>query len=193
MPKEGMRTDPGVGGGKAVSRERTVLGTGASRQPPGAPVAPIVVLAPTREKTVLGVAPPVRTAALRPPAREISQQEPAPEGWDLPPASTDAVSVPAILESPRARASAQEQGREPSIAIDLSELERSTRGLTVDPSVSEASLVAAGVPRRRGRGWLALLVLAVLAAAGGLGYLHRDRVQPIVMKWEKQLVAAWPR
>jgi hypothetical protein len=58
--------------------------------------------------------------------------------------------------------------RDPSIAVDLSEL---------DASPKEPSLVAAGVPRHRGR--KLLLVLAVVAAAGAAGYVERAQLRPL--------------
>jgi hypothetical protein len=190
----GERTDHGVGGGKTVSRERTVLGTGASRQQTEAAAAPIVVLAPIREKTVLGVAPPSPGAAPSPPKRETSMQEPSPEGWDLPeapPAQRAEMSLATVIVSePATHAPAAQPApmRDPSIAVDLSELERTTnaRGRP-GAAETEPSLVPAGVPRRRGRAWL--LVLVVVTLVGGLGYAQRNKVQPVLQRLQIRLAA----
>jgi hypothetical protein len=42
------------------------------------------------------------------------------------------------------------------------------------PPISEELLAAAGVPRRRGRTWLVLLLLLAMVGAGV--YLYRDRI-----------------
>jgi hypothetical protein len=192
----GERVDPGVGAAKTVSRERTMLGTGLSRPESEVRAAPVVVLAPTRERTVLGVAPPSHAAATRPPAREVSSQEPAPEGWDLPePAAPKAEDQPwgpaALLDGVNAKALKTNHAafRDPSIAIDLSELERSGNAQAdVGSARSEPSGVPAGVPRHRRRFWLMLPV--VLALAAGLGYARRDKLQPLLRKWRPVLTGA---
>jgi Tfp pilus assembly protein PilZ len=189
----GERTDPGVGGGQTASRERTVLGTGIAQHDSDAPAAPILVLAPARERTVLGVAPPEPAAAAVPPARETSQGEPAPEGWDLPePVALQAERRPATpvvvsdrIEAHRPRKE-QAAPREPSVAIDLSEFESGAKSQVVVRSAGrEPSLVAAGVPRRRGRAWLLAMLVVVLAA--GLGYAQRDKLQPLLKNWLQPL------
>ena len=189
----GDRTDPGVGGGQTVSRERTVLGTGIAQHESDAAAAPILVLAPARERTVLGVAPPEPAAAAVSPARETSQGEPAPEGWDLPEAATlQAETRPAtpVIVSDRIEAHVARKEpaapREPSVAIDLSEFESGAKSQVVVGSAGrEPSLVAAGVPRRRGRAWLMAMLVVVLA--GGLCYAQRDRVRPLVTNWLRPL------
>jgi hypothetical protein len=179
-PEDRQRTDPGVGGSKTVSRERTMLGTGSTQQKTEAAAAPIVVLAPTREKTVLGVAPPGAAPAARPPAKETSQQEPSPEGWDLPEAEGAEPAEPPLDAFP--------VEPEASIAIDLVRPRTSSsvpapapaRAPALAPEDSESSLVPAGVPRRRGRVWLLLILVVALAA--GLGYVRRDSLRPILKR-----------
>jgi hypothetical protein len=190
----GERTDHGVGGRKIVSRERTALGVGASQWQHEAPTAPVVMLYPVRERTVLGVAPPSDAAAPSLPARETSMQEPAAEGWDAPEAPSPPAETPPptarVAEVPETRTPKEQPARmrDPSIAIDLSELERapSSKG-AAGATESEPSLVPAGVPRRRGRPWLVFLALIALAA--GLGYARRDKVQPQLQRWRMWLVA----
>jgi hypothetical protein len=128
-----------------------------------------------REKTILGVAPVQKATAARDPIREASQQEPPPEGWDLP--------EPATI--PR---SAMPTQRDPSIAIDLSELEVAPSDrVAARPTTGERSLVPAGVPRRHGFAWfMALLVLALAV----VGYVQRDTLLPLVKNWELRLMGS---
>jgi hypothetical protein len=187
MPKHDDRnepTDPGLGKRQGPSREATVLGVGLA--PPGeAPAAPVVVLAPTpREKTVLGVGlegadrgrPPLEAAAPRVVAAERSASG---DGvWDL-----SRPKNPAPAPAP-----------EPSIAVDLSEFSAREpariQPARMQPAAapryesSEISLSAAGLPRRRRWGWL--LVLALIALAGGVGYTERGR-------WRPAFDAQWKR
>ncbi|HEX8796925.1 MAG TPA: hypothetical protein VF765_38500 [Polyangiaceae bacterium] len=117
-------------------------------------------MALTRERTVLGVggpepAPkPTRGRAALP-----SVPEPPPEdGWESP-SEEQAAANP---ESPAVP--------ERSLPIELV-----TKRAEVEPPVpSEASLVAAGLPRRRSRAWLAIVV--VLLAAGCAAYFFRARI-----------------
>jgi hypothetical protein len=131
-----------------------------------APAKPILAVAPTRERTVLGVGP----AQVRPPAREPSGQEPPPEGWDLPEPSgapvVHEVAKPAPHAAP-APAPPAAPAPEPSLALDLVVAKRAAKPF------SEASLAAAGVPRPRGRGWLAALVVIALLAGGAYAERHR--------------------
>jgi Tfp pilus assembly protein PilZ len=194
----GERTDPGVGGGKTVSRERTVIGTGISPHQSDAPAAPILMSAPARERTVLGVAPPGAAAAAVPPAREPSQEEPPPEGWDLPePVAAQAEAAPAtpavVSDRREAYAPRKEQAapREPSVAIDLSEFDSEAKGqVVVGPTGTEPSLVAAGVPRHRGRAWLMAMVVVALAA--GFGYARRDKLQALLKNWQASMTPPTP-
>jgi uncharacterized protein (TIGR02266 family) len=155
------RTEPGTGGTKTPAREPTVLGVG-SAQTPLAPAAPIIAVAPTRERTVLGVGTP--NLAPKPgatPAGRPSVPEPPPEeDWE--PAKEDqaAAELDALLAAEPER----------SLPIELV----TTRAKVEPPAPSEASLVAAGVPRRRSRLWLAVLV--VLLAAGCAAYFLRARI-----------------
>jgi len=189
------RTVPGAGGAKVPARERTMLGVGTTT--PAAQVdeaaRPIIAVAATREKTTMGVgvdsvpavpvvpvavaavsAAPVvtvaETAAVAdgPPvkmrAREPSGGMPPEEGWDEP--AVDAMA-------PTALAPAMDK----SIAIDLVP-KKPERPAAPETPPSEASLAAAGVPRRRrGRRWLVFLVL-LAAASGGL-YVARQRVPAV--------------
>jgi hypothetical protein len=169
-----------VGSARGPSREKTVLGVGvaAAGNASEAAVAPVVVLAPKRERTVLGVAPGPAPAGPQAPRREISLQEPPPpEGWDLPePAPPEPErSIPLDLVPGRRTGAAAEAPpapaptRDPSVAVDLSEL---------DSNAKEPSLVAAGLPRHRGRKLLVLL--AVVAAAGAVGYVQRAHLRPLL-------------
>jgi uncharacterized protein (TIGR02266 family) len=151
------RTEPGTGGAKTPAREPTVLGVGSAQTPQAA--APIIAVAPTREKTVLGVGSPEAA-----PRRTIRRGEPSlgvppPEdGWES--ASDDRSA--AEPESPPMP--------ERSMPIELV----TTKAKVEAPLPSEASLVAAGVPRRRSRMWPAVLV--VLLAAGCAAYFFRARI-----------------
>jgi len=194
----GERTDPGMGGGQTVSRERTVLGTGIVQHESDAPAAPILILAPTREKTVLGLAAPGPAAAAMPPAREMSQGEPSPGGWDVPePVALEAetrLATPASVSNRiEAHVPRKEQAapREPSVAIDLSEFESGAKSQVIVGSTGrEPSLVAAGVPRRRGRAWLMAMVVVVLAA--GFGYAQRNKVQMLLKNWQRSMTPPTP-
>ncbi len=137
---------------------------------------------PARERTVLGlgVVPPKAT----PPSRERSVQEPPPEGWDVPDvhdAATKETVVPQIVvqvgaagdEAPRLDLASDREpppapGPEASIALDLvarkkAHVEPAVR--VADVPLSEASLAAAGVPRRRRGGWLMLFLLMIAVTA----------------------------
>jgi uncharacterized protein (TIGR02266 family) len=166
------RTEPGTGGTSAPSRERTVLGVGLSSEPAASPLpaTPIISVAPTREKTVLGVgmagaatAAPAAAPA-KPPARELSVQEPSPEGWDLPEAE--------------AREKPQPLAPEASIAMDLvvKKADPVKPAAAPDPPrpAADALPVLSGVPSRRPRRWPAVLVVLLLVAAGV--YLLRDMI-----------------
>jgi hypothetical protein len=195
----GERTDPGMGSAKGPSREPTRLGVGISQpgQRNDAAVAPVVVLAPKRERTVLGVAPAPVPQRPQPPQRETSLQEPPAEGWDLPegqqaiqteqsvpldlmparrtdgPHLAPPVPVP-YTSAPHAAPVARVPVpiRDPSIAVDLSEL---------DSNEKEPSLLPAGVPRHRGRKFLVFLVfLAVVATAIAVGYVRREELRPLL-------------
>jgi hypothetical protein len=155
LAKSSERTDPGTGGPpRGPSREPTVLGVGGLPEKVGT-VAPVVVLAPSRERTVLGVAPTTAAAAAAskpavkqqpvPAGRERSQQEPPPEDWEpsvpIPLVARAPAPPPQAPAQPEQRTPQQppkqtpEPAREPSVAVDLSEL---------DSRAKEASRAAAG-------------------------------------------------
>jgi hypothetical protein len=160
-------------------------------------VAPVVVLAPTRERTVLGVAPAAVPPSPQVSGRELSLQEPPPpEGWDVPEAQAAEVersipldlvparrsdgpqaappASPQLLQeaAPAPRARVPVPVRDPSVLVDLSELNSS--------SGNEPSLVPAGVPRHRGRRFL--LFLAVILVVAAVGYLRREQLRPL---WDR--------
>ncbi len=157
------------GGTKTPEREPTEPGVGTN-QTPEAPAAPIIAVAPTRERTVLGVGAP--QPAPKPRAVMPSAPEPPPEdGWDAPSQGQVATKV----EGPTL---------DRSLPIALVPAKSKVQPSTAP---SEASLAAAGVPRRRWRRWLA--VLFVLVAAGCAAYFMRTRIPwlgPIIER-----AAAW--
>lgn len=150
---------------------------------------------PARERTELGLGVPARAM---PPSRERSVQEPPPEGWDVHDAATKETVVPQIVlqvgpardETPSPDLASERElprvpGPEASIALDLvarkkADVEPAVRA--ADLPLSEASLTAAGVPRRRGGSWLLLFLLVIAATATGL-YVMRARVP-----WVQRLV-----
>ncbi|HEX8791240.1 MAG TPA: PilZ domain-containing protein [Polyangiaceae bacterium] len=138
------RTDPGTGGTKTPAREPTVMGVGAP-QAQEAPAAPIIAVAPmAREKTVLGMGAP-----------EPSPPEPPVEAPMLD------RSLPIELVATKPKRAPEPKPPEPTPKVEA-------------PEPSEASLAAAGVPRRRGGiGWVLLLLLL---AAGGSAYAFRARI-----------------
>ena len=140
------------------------------------PAKPIPSSLPKREKTVIGMGPSNPAFRFKPPARELSQQEPPAEGWDLPEAAAPT--------------------REPSIAVDLSELDSSAVDLVASkPTGAEPSLVPAGLPRRRrGLVWSVVLV-ALLAGAAYAGYWQRSQLRPLLNSLELRLSALrlWDR
>jgi hypothetical protein len=125
----------------------------------GSPAAPVIAIAPARERTVLGVGPAARPEPGRPRPVMPSAPEPPPEdGWDV----ASKGEEEAKTESPAVP--------ERSLPIALVTAKREV----ASPSPpSEASLAAAGVPRRRSRWWAAILV--ILVAAGCAAYVQRDR------------------
>lgn len=166
MPPErpadsGERTDPGTGGTKTPAREPTVHGVGAAPTQE-APAAPVIAVAPTRERTVLGVgapAPATPTTAKEHRAVAPSVPEPPPEdGWE----------GPGEQQKPETDAA---RALDRSLPIQL--VTTKAKEVAVAPPPSEASLAAAGVPRRRAR-W-PLVVFALAAAACAL-YAMRARV-----------------
>jgi hypothetical protein len=130
----GERTDPGVGGGRAPSRERTVLGVAPDASGSAIP-SPVVLVAPMRERTVVGIAPPPR----RPLPKEISVQDlPAPEGWDVAALTPEAAVEPAEEMPP-----------------------------------------VPDVPRRSRR-WIWILIVAVVGALAAAGYARLSELLPVV-------------
>jgi uncharacterized protein (TIGR02266 family) len=208
-------TDPGTGGSKTPSRERTVMGVGTSDEQ-GVPAAPIVTAAPARERTVLGigsamgVAPGVKPApapsvAVAPemsipielvaarktegaqmgeselPTRRVSvpriEREPSELNWDLvPKGEPEPEPRPEPKPEPRLEAQAAEvkpAAVRPAAAKPAAAKPAAVMPAAVEPPPSEASLAEAGVPRRRGGTWIALLLLL---AIGGAGYAFRSRI-----------------
>jgi len=171
-----------IGGGKARSREPTILGVAVPEQTEAA-VAPVVVPPPPSEKTVLGVGMKGLPGAPRRHARETSVQEPPPEGWDLPqPEQQLPPEPPQATANVAAYLKEYEPKRvpppatDPSVPIDLS----------VPKEQSEPSLVPAAVPRRRGTLWWVLLL--VLAA---VGYVRREQLRPLLIgRWHQVMERA---
>lgn len=163
------RTDPGTGGTKTPARERTVLGVGAP-DTTEALAAPIIAVAATREKTVLGVGTP--QAAVQ----ERDGSEAAPRDAQLgEEAPLMERSVPIELTGARVKA----EGAALASAAATSE--------APVPEPSEASLEAAGVPRRRARIWP--VVLVVLVGAGCAAYAMRARVPWLRVMFERAAAA----
>lgn len=97
---------------------------------------------------------------------------PPEDGWDAP--SED--QAPAVPASPAV----------PERSLPI-ELVTTKAKVSPEPPPSEASLVAAGLPRRRSRAWLAVLV--VLLAAGCATYVFRARIPWVRVAIER--VSAW--
>jgi Tfp pilus assembly protein PilZ len=151
------RTEPGTGGAGVPARERTILGVGTSDST-AAPAAPILSVATSREATVLGVggaAAPSPSAAAQP---EAAAPEPL-----VASEPRDALAVtgapPAAPPAPSPRP--LDVSLDASVALDLV-----VRKPEPPKPISDVSLAAAGVPRRRGRAWIVVLVLLGLATAG---------------------------
>lgn len=152
------RTDPGTGGTKTPAREPTVLGVGVP-QAQEAPAAPIIAVAPiARERTVLGM------GAAEPTAPKAPAE--APRAVEAPRPSPPLEAAPMLDRSLPIELVANKPKRPPEPKPEPKTVEAAPP--------SEASLVAAGVPRR-GRGiWWVLLLL--LVAAGGSAYAFRARI-----------------
>jgi Tfp pilus assembly protein PilZ len=187
-----------AGPGAAPARERTVLGVGLSQEPPP-PAGPILRAAPGRERTVLGVGaasvpmevPAVHEAVTKETVvpqlvvqvgqahHEAPRPAPAAEP-QLPPAREASIPMDLVAR------------KQPEVANDTTPTRDDVRSQVRDePAVraadlppSEASLAAAGVPRRRGRRWLPFFLLVIALAVGGL-YVLRGRIP-----WVQRLVAA---
>ncbi len=158
------RTDPGTGGTKTPAREPTVLGVGAPRAAE-AQATPIIAVAPTRETTVLGVGAPEEPDAPEAASRDARLGEEAPLLERSVPIELTAARVKAEAAAPAAAAGAASEA--------APEAEAEPKGApAAEPS--EASLAAAGVPRRRARVWPA--VLLVLVGAGFAVYAMRARI-----------------
>jgi hypothetical protein len=111
-----------------------------------------------------------------PPARESSLQEPPAEGWDLSEPPAREVSIPVDLTARKPDLAVNPRARDPSIAVDLSEL---------DSHAKEPSLVPAGVPRGRGRRWLIFFALLLVAAAG---IWRREQLRPVIHRLLQRIV-----
>jgi uncharacterized protein (TIGR02266 family) len=152
-----------------VVSARASVGPGPAGPPGGAP---------PRERTMLGVGlptqPPAPTApilaATAPPAREKTELGIAPQ----PIAEADAPEVATARPAD-----------ERSVAIDLVAKKPRSVPPAHEPA-REISLVPAGLPKRTGAGWLLLIVL--LASAGGAGYAFRDRLRPWVVPYLQKVM-----
>ena len=193
------RTGSAARGNGAVPRERTLLGTGTSAYEEKARLMPIGGAAPRRERTVLGIAPPGGVRPARALAREASQVEPPVDGWDLPEVETrprwqgQAANPTTRSETEGAEVPdrAPRVVRDPSVLVDLSEIEPAVSGsVAPQPGERELSLVPAGVPRRRKMRWLVALLVAALATAAC--YERRDTLLPIAKQWELRLMGTRP-
>jgi hypothetical protein len=183
------RTEPGAGSNKPPSRERTVHGVGAT-EGGGAAAAPIVVIAPVeRERTVLGVGAPAAPSPKVPPAPASAPasapQLPPDDAWEGADVPT---SAPAL--APERSIAIDLVARKPDAAPDAEGPHADPPPRTEASPPSEASLVAAGVPRRRGGRWLALLVL--FAAIGAGGYVMRAPLRVFVARWLPSIAPAPP-
>jgi uncharacterized protein (TIGR02266 family) len=175
----------GGSGGRVVSgppsRERTVLGVGLATPHRPVAAAPIVAVAPPRERTALGIAPVAAPLPRTPPAPVADD---LPDWPDEPPepemAAAPAVeqSVPIELTAAKARApSPQREGapsRPPEVAREVS---------ITHP---------AGVPRK-GRAARFLLVLLLLGAAAGGGYVERAPLRAWLSPYVGRALAHLPR
>jgi uncharacterized protein (TIGR02266 family) len=157
-PAEGLAVRP-------PSRERTVLGVGLATPDPAVAPTPIVAVAPSRERTVLGVAP---VAAPQPRTGSDPAVDDLPDWPDEPPEPEKAAapaaeqSVPIELTAAKARAPSPVSDGAPSRPPAV---------------VREASITyPAGVPRK-GRAMRFAVVLLLLGAAGGVGYVERARLR----------------
>jgi hypothetical protein len=162
------RTEPGAGGQNPPSREATLLGVApAANQAAGA--APIVSVPPVREKTSLGVgvAPPEAEKSIA--VDLVVKKAPAAPEPEL--SWPDPVQVKREAEPP---AAVQPKVARPEVAkVEVAKLE-------AEPSVAEQSedempeTEPPVAPRRRRRVWPVILLLLVAVAVGV--YVKRDRV-----------------
>ncbi|HEY8086808.1 MAG TPA: PilZ domain-containing protein, partial [Polyangiaceae bacterium] len=150
------------------------------------------VAVPSRERTVLGLGA-TGASPVKPPQREPSVQEPPPGDWDLPDVhgmTTRVVEVPRMADpgAPSREEEApppkEEEAPPPppeverSIAIDL--VPKKPRVEEEVETVPQSDSLPPGLRRRGGR-WV-LLLLVVALAAGAL-YVARDDIP-----WVKRLV-----
>jgi type IV pilus assembly protein PilZ len=178
------------------SRQRTVVGVGLSAETPAAAAVPSPPM-PSREKTVLGVAPRIASG----PAGQRRQQGPR-DGVDDLPEWPDEPPEPAMAAPAR-----QPERHEPSPHVEKRAAPDTERSLAIDlvsghepgepgarrrSSKRKSLPIDSAVPRRRStRGGVGAFVflLLVLTLAGG-GYLYRARLSP----WAARLRAfrmAW--
>jgi uncharacterized protein (TIGR02266 family) len=164
-------TDPGTGGSKTLSRERTVLGVGKAEEQAVA-AAPIVTAAPARERTQLGIGgatavAPEASIPIELVAKKIEKEVP-----------TRRVEVPRIEREsseldwdlvPKAEAEPKPELK----PVSRPQPNPVLKPAAVEAPPSETSLAEAGVPRRRDGLWIILLLLV---AIGGVGYVFRSRM-----------------
>jgi uncharacterized protein (TIGR02266 family) len=173
---------PGEGfAAMAPSRERTVLGVGLATPHHAVAASPVVALAPPRERTVLGVAP---VAAPQARTKSAPVADELPDWSDEPP------------EPEKAAAPAAEQ----SVPIELTGARARASSPVPDGASSRSPEVArepsishpAGVPRR-GRATRFVLVLLLLGTAGGAGYRERARLRTWLSPYVGRAVALLPQ
>jgi hypothetical protein len=151
-PRE--KTEPGAGEAKPPSRERTVLGVA----PPAsatAPTAPIVTVRPGRERTILGM------------GDASASPDPAPKAGAM--QAEKSIAVDLVVKK-----------REVAPPSPEPELSWPEPPQLVEPSLAETSEdempeTEPPEPRRRRRLWPWVLLL-LLAAAAAVVYLKRDRI-----------------
>jgi uncharacterized protein (TIGR02266 family) len=171
---ETEQTDPGTGGLKTPAHEPTMVGVGEGAVKAPLAVQPIVTVGYRRERTMLGVG-----VSAEPPEPH-AQEEPPPEGWDsAEPPQPSEPSLPLVLEQSVAidlvaRKSSVPPPETTEEPAPVKEPETPEESVTEAKPISDESLAAAGVPRRRRWGWLVLLV--VLALAGAAIYQYRGRI-----------------
>jgi hypothetical protein len=142
-----------------------------------APVAPVVVPAPGREPTLLGVGREPKTDALEHSlaidlvSKKISSARPPP-AEPAPPPAPEPSPEPARVEAPDPF-----PVREPEPATAPRRARPTPEPVATEPP-DEEEISIPGRRRRSGAGWLVLLLL--LAAGGAAGYVCRARVLPIV-------------
>jgi uncharacterized protein (TIGR02266 family) len=177
----------------APERERTVLGVGALTARMEA--APIVAVAPPRERTVQGLAPPP-TSAPSTPRIEAPPPRDEMKTLDFGELKLDADGLPVLPPEPEASrpepldaAQAEPEDDRPTRIGPPPDAMAGTAPRATTSSVPSArprpllggredSIAPAGVPRRRSRSGLAVLLSLALVVAAS--YVGRDELRPYV-------------